>query len=245
MRIHRGGQNICGATIGVVCLDSRFPKPPGHIKNPSGLRFPVLYETIPGATIPKLLNNPTPELGAEFVAAARRLEQEGVRAITGSCGFMALYQKELAAAVDVPVFASSLIQVPLAYHMTGASAPVGVLTANSASLTDRHLEAVGAGGIPIVVRGMENSSEFAEVILRNERNGMDLDKIEAEVIAAALDLVAQSPEIRSIVLECTDLPPYADRLQEAVKRPIFDLTTLAGLVHDVVLRLPATGFMPA
>ncbi|WP_170326510.1 aspartate/glutamate racemase family protein [Ruegeria arenilitoris] len=244
MPIYEGGQNICGASIGVLCLESYFPKPPGHIKNPSSLPFPILYEMIDGITVPTLLNNPTPELLAPFIEGAQRLEAEGVRAITGSCGFLALFQKELAAAVSVPVFASSLIQVPLAFHMTGASAPVGVLTADASALTPRHFEGVGAADIPVAVQGLEDTSEFAEVILRNTRTRMDTDLIEAEVLEAARRLKHQSPEIRSLVLECTDLPPYAARLQQELQLPVFDLTTLAQMAHTVATRETYAGIMP-
>ncbi|MCG7521404.1 aspartate/glutamate racemase family protein [Ruegeria sp. Ofav3-42] len=244
MPIYDGGQNICGASIGVLCLESYFPKPPGHIKNPSSLPFPVLYEMINGVTVPTLLNNPTPELLEPFIKGAQRLEAEGVRAITGSCGFLALFQKELAAAVSVPVFASSLIQVPLAYHMTGANAPVGVLTADASALTPRHFEGVGAADIPVAVQGLEHTSEFAEVILGNSRTRMDTDLIEAEVLEAARRLKRQAPEIRSLVLECTDLPPYAARLQEELHLPVFDLTTLAHMAHSVATRSSYSGIMP-
>ncbi|WP_171119315.1 aspartate/glutamate racemase family protein [Ruegeria sp. HKCCA5463] len=244
MPIYQGGQNICGASIGVLCLESYFPKPPGHIKNPSSLPFPVLYEMIDGVTVPTLLNNPTPDLLNPFIKGAQRLEAEGVRAITGSCGFLALFQKELAAAVSVPVFASSLIQVPLAFHMTGATAPVGVITADSSALTQRHFEGVGAGGVPVAVQGLEHTSEFAEVILRNARTRMDTDLIEAEVLDAARRLKRETPEIRSVVLECTDLPPYAKRIQEDLKLPVFDLTTLAQMAHNASARTGYCGLMP-
>ncbi|WP_372574273.1 aspartate/glutamate racemase family protein [Ruegeria jejuensis] len=244
MPVYNGGQNICGASIGVLCLESYFPKPPGHIKNPSGLPFPVLYEMIDGVTVPTLLNNPSPELLAPFIKGARRLEAEGVRAITGSCGFLALFQRELAAAVSVPVFASSLIQVPLAFHMTGARAPVGILTADASALTPQHFEGVGAAGIPVAVKGLEKTHEFADVILRNTRTRMDTDLIEAEVLDAARDLKRERPEIRSLVLECTDLPPYAARIQQELELPVFDLTTLAQMAHSVSARAPYSGIMP-
>ncbi len=244
MPIYEGGQNICGASIGVLCLESYFPKPPGHIKNPSSLPFSVLYEMIDGVTVPTLLKNPTPELLGPFIAGARRLEAEGVRAITGSCGFLALFQKELAAAVSVPVFASSLIQVPLAFHMTGANAPVGVLTADASALTPKHFEGVGAAGIPVAVQGLEDSTEFPEVILRNTRTRMDTDLIEVEVMQAVRNLKRRDPGIRSLVLECTDLPPYAARIQEELQLPVFDLTTLAQMAHTVSTRSSYSGIMP-
>ncbi|MFK7869600.1 MAG: aspartate/glutamate racemase family protein [Roseobacter sp.] len=244
MTLYPGGQNICGAAIGVLCLESHFPKPPGHIKNPSSLPFPVLYEMVEGVRVPDLLHNPTPDLLQPFVTGARKLEQEGVRAITGSCGFLALFQKELSAAVDIPVFASSLIQVPLAFHMTGASAPVGVLTADASALSDAHFKAVGAGDIPVVVQGLEDSTEFAQVILQYQRTAMDTALIEAEVMEAALKLISRAPGIRSLVLECTDLPPYASKLQDALKMPIFDLTTLANMAYQVSFRQVYQGHMP-
>ncbi len=242
--ILKGGTNICGVTIGVLCLDSRFPKPPGHIKNPSGLSFPVLYETIAGATVKKLLHDPPPDFVAPFVDAARRLEGEGVRAITGSCGFLARYQKELADAVNIPVFASSLIQVPLVYNITGRRGKVGVLTASAASLGEEHLNAVGAGGIPVAIQGMEDFREFREVILEGQRDCMDIAKIENEVVASAKLLVKTNPEVRAIVMECTDMPPYAHALQKKLGLPIFDLTTLATMVHSAVQRTPYPGIMP-
>ncbi|MEX0317915.1 MAG: aspartate/glutamate racemase family protein [Ruegeria sp.] len=241
MTIHPGGQNICGISIGVLSLESYFPKPPGHIKNPSSLPFTVMYEMLDGITVPELLGNPTGEMKDRLIEAAKRLEAKGVHAITGSCGFLALFQREIAQAVSVPVFVSSLIQVPMVYQMT--QAPVGVLTASADALTDAHLEGVGAAGVPIVVQGLDHTEEFATVILRNERTAMDLDKVEAELIEAAQGMMARAPEIGAVVLECTDLPPYAHKLQQAIRRPVFDLTTLTTMVHDAAIRRAYSGFI--
>ena len=229
-----GGHNICGVSIGVLSLESYFPKPPGHIKNPSSLPFTTTYEILHGITVPELLNNPSPDMLEPILAAARRLEAQGVRAITGSCGFLAMFQKEITEAVSIPVFVSSLLQVPLAYQMTRA--PVGVLTASAPSLTEKHIAGAGCEGIPIAVQGLENTEEFAAVILRNERDGMDLTKVRQEVLAAGRALVEREPAVGALVLECTDLPPYAHQLQTALGRPVFDLTTLATMMHDVVSR---------
>lgn len=229
-----GGKNICGVSIGVLSLESYFPKPPGHIKNPSSLPFTTTYEILGGITVPELLNNPSPDMLEPILAAARRLEAQGVRAITGSCGFLAMFQKEIAEAVSIPVFVSSLLQVPLVYQMTRV--PVGVLTASAPSLTEKHIAGAGCEGIPIVVQGLEGTEEFAAVILRNERLGMDLGKVEQEVLVAGRALIEKAPEIGAVVLECTDLPPYAYQLQAALGRPIFDLTTLATMMHDAVSR---------
>ena len=240
----KGGQNICGITIGVLCLDSNFPKPPGHIKNPSSLGFPVIYETVKGATVRRLIEEPSKELLEPFIEAVKRLEAEGVRAITGSCGFLALYQKEFSRAVNVPVFISSLIQVPMVYNMLGGAQQVGILTANSKQLTSQHFAAVGAADIPVIVEGMESYTEFNEVILQGKRDDMDISLIESEIMDAALKLTAAKNNIGAIVLECTDMPPYAHNIQKLTGLPVFDLTTLTTMVHGVVSRNAYDGIMP-
>lgn len=236
-----GGQNICGVSIGVLALESYFPKPPGHIKNPSSLGFTTCYEIIEGLTVPGLLNNPSDDMIAPLLDAARRLEKQGVKAITGSCGFLALFQRQITEAVSIPVFVSSLVQAPLIYVMTGK--PVGVLTAPASLLTQKHLEGVGAADIPLVIEGLESSDEFAKVILRNERNDMDLELVEAEVLSAGERLISRAPEIGAILLECTDLPPYAHRLQEKFGRPVFDIITLANMMDAASIRQPFSGFI--
>ena len=240
MTLQRGGHNICGISIGVLSLESYFPKPPGHIKNPSSLSFTTAYEILEGITVPELLNRPSPAMIGRLIEAAQKLERQGVHAITGSCGFLALFQREIAQSVSIPVFLSSLIQVPMVWQMT--QAPVGVLTASAAALTPRHLAGVGADHVPLEIQGLEHTEEFASVILRNERNDMDLVKVEAEVIAAREALLARNPLIKAIVLECTDLPPYAFKLQQALALPIFDLTTLSGMVHEAASRHAYRGF---
>lgn len=242
MTIYQGGHNLCGITIGVLALESYFPKPPGHIKNPSSLPFTVMYEMLDGITVPKLLGNPTGEMKDRLLDAAKRLEAKGVRAITGSCGFLALFQKEIAQAVNIPVFVSSLVQVPLAWQLSGCR-PVGVITASANSLTPAHFDGAGCAHVSMEVQGLDDAEEFSTVILRNERDDMDLAKVEAELLTAARAMLLRNPEIGSVVLECTDLPPYAARLQEEINLPVYDLTTLSTMIAQVVMRQPFQGFV--
>ena len=241
MATTQGGQNICGVSIGVLSTESYFPKPPGHIKNPSSMPFTLSYEVIQGLTVPALLNNPSDDMIAPLLVAARRLEASGVKAITGSCGFLALFQRQIAAAVNVPVCVSSLLLAPLIHAMTAR--PVGVITASKDALTSAHLDAVGAAHVPLEIEGMEHSAEFTEVILNNERNDMDLDVIEAALLAAGQRLVARAPKIGAVLLECTDLPPYAAPLQRAIQRPVFDIISLTQMVHTATRRTPFPGFI--
>ena len=236
-----GGKNICGVSIGVLALESYFPKPPGHIKNPSSLPFTACYEILRGISVPDLLYHPTPAMENTILEAARSLEMQGVKAIAGSCGFLALYQSVLVNAVQIPVFTSSLIQVPLAYQMTGQK--VGVITADATVLNSHYLKAVSADHVPVAIAGLQDSEEFACVILHNERNNMDLELVLEELLTVVRELLENNPDIGALVLECTDLPPYAHPLQAEFGLPIFDLTTLACMANDVVQRQPYKGFM--
>jgi len=118
-----------------------------------------------------------------------------------------------------------------------------VITASVAALTQRHLDGAGAGDTPLVIEGMQDSPEFAAVILRNERTDMDLECVETELLESGRRLIARAPEVGAILLECTDLPPYAHRLQAELQRPVFDIISLAGMVHSAILRRPFTGFI--
>jgi len=228
--ILKGGINVCGLTMGVISLESYFPKPDGHIKNPSSFDFPIFYKTVKGATIDRLIRERDPELLKPFIEAAQELEREGVKAITGSCGFLALHQKEIADAVNVPVFISSLIQVPLVSRFLKSDQKVGVVVANSDALSEDHLKGVGIADEPIVVAGMQHQKQFSEVILKGETNDLDMDLFEAELCGVIQEMLDNNPDVGAIVLECTDLSHFAPKLQAKFGLPIFDLTSLTRMV---------------
>ena len=235
----KGGHNITGKPVGMISLDSRFPKPPGHIKNPGSLSFPVLYSPrVKGVTVARLLREPGEKVLELCLDAVRYLEDEGAGAITGSCGFLALYQRELSDAVSVPVFASSLIQVPLIQQMLGGGKRVGVMTASSESLTAKHFQSVGADIDSVDIVGMDDQPEFRDVILDGTRDDMDLAKIEAELLSAADDLIAKSGDLGAVVLECTDMSHFAPQIQARVQVPVFDLTSLTTMVATAIARNP-------
>jgi hypothetical protein len=118
------------------------------------------------------------------------------------------------------------------------------LTADANKLTERHFATVGADAVPVTVGGMEDSTEFREVILEARRDDMDIEKLSAEIVETAVRLAADNKDIGALVLECTDMPPFAAEIQERLRLPVFDLTTLATMVHEVVCRQPYRGINP-
>jgi Asp/Glu/hydantoin racemase len=230
----RGGQNVFGFSVGILVLDTQFPRIPGDIGNAATFDFPVLYHRVAGASADRVVRHGRRELLPSFIEGARALEREGVRAITTSCGFLAMFQAEMAGAVSVPVFTSSLMLVPLVHRMLPPGKAVGIITVDASSLRPDHY--VGAGisrDTPIVVAGLETEKEFTHVLL-DDLMELDVEIARQEHLTVARRLVDAHPEIGAIVLECTNMPPYRADIQAATGLPVFDITTLVRMVHDAV-----------
>jgi len=233
----RGGYNTYGQAIGILMLETAFPRVPGDIGNATTFPFPVLYHTVPGATPNRVADRADPTLIEPFIAGARQLERAGVKAITTSCGFLAIFQQEVAASVSVPVFCSALIQVPMVRRMLKPDQRVGILTANASALTEAHFRGVGwsSDEIPIAVAGLEQEPLFRDSHHHPERHPeVDYEVIEAEVLRGARRLVEASPDIGAIVFECTNLPPHSAAVQRATGRPVFDIVTLTQMVYACI-----------
>ena len=237
-----GGKNIYGYPIGILMLETQFPRIPGDIGNATTWDFPVLYKIVKKATPDLVVRKGAPGLLEPYIQAAQELEREGVRAITTNCGFLALFQKEMASAVNIPVFTSSLMQVPLAYVMIKPSQKVGIITVHSKSLTQKHLSCVGADQIPHVIYGTEGEEEFSRVILDDEME-LDVDKSKEELIRVAKRMQLEHPEVGAVVLECTNMPPYAATIQREINLPIFDIYTLVIMVYHAVVKKEFSGHM--
>jgi Asp/Glu/hydantoin racemase len=233
MRV-KGGQNIFGFSVGILMLDTQFPRIPGDMGNASTFPFPVLYHRVRGASPDRVVRQGQQALLPAFIEGARALEREGVRAVTTNCGFLAKFQSEVAASVSIPVFTSSLMLVPLVHRMLPPKKAVGIMTVDASSLRPEHYAGAGiTADIRTVVAGMETEKEFTRVMLDDQLE-LDVEAARQEHLAVARRLVESHPEIGAIVLECTNMPPYRADIQSATGLPVFDITTLVRMVHDAV-----------
>jgi len=223
-----------GGFLGVLMLDTRFPRPVGDIGNPATFDFPLRHAVVAGASPQRVVRERDGSLLQPFIDAGRALVAQGARAITTSCGFLVLFQRELAQALPVPVWTSSLLLVPGLQAGLPAGRRVGVITIDAASLGADHLQAAGADpSTPI--EGVAPSCSLQRSLLGNVAT---LDEAQAahDVVAAGLSLLARCPDVAALVLECTNMPPYAAALRRATGLPVHDITTLLGerwrrLVH--------------
>ena len=237
-----GGKNIFGFSIGILMLESKFPRIPGDMGNATTWDFPVLYKVVKNASPDAVVRKGDSDLLELFITAAKELEKEGVRAITTNCGFLAMFHNEMAAAVDVPVFTSSLMQVPLVHAMLKPTQKVGIITINSQALSQKHLGAVGVDKVPHVIIGTEDEEEFTRAILDNEME-LDVDKSRDDLVKVAAKLVSDHPDVGAVVLECTNMMPYAAAIQQEIDLPVFDIYTLVQMVHLAAVRNPFSGYM--
>jgi hypothetical protein len=228
--VARGGKAVYGAPLGILMLEARFPRIPGDMGNATTWPFPVLYRVVRGASPEKVVLQGARGLLPAFIEAARELVALGAEAITTNCGFLSLFQQELAAAAGVPVATSSMMQVPWVQATLPPGKRVGLVTVSGSSLTPQHLASAGVPvDIPLV--GTENGREFFRVLIKAEAEDMDVALAEQDVVEAGKSLVAQHPEVGAIVLECTNMPPYAAALQAAVGLPVYDIYSMITWFH--------------
>lgn len=236
------GQVSYGEAIGILLLDSEVPYIPGDVANASTFDYPVRFARVPGLTVERIFNHDARLLN-DVAAAADNLKANGVRAITGDCGFMAIFQEKLADTIGIPVFMSSLLQVPFINMLLGSDKKIGIITANAGSLTSTVLKPCGAD-LPgkIAIRGLEHCPYFSEAFIE-EKGTLDSKKVEEELLDVTRQLIDDVPEIGALLLECSVLPPYAASMQQATALPVFDYITMINYVYSAVVKNSFNGFM--
>ncbi len=221
-----GGRPIQGASVGILMLASRFPRIPGDMGNAATWPFPALYRVVSDASPGRVVRDRAEGLLPAFIEAGQQLQADGVDGITTSCGFLSLFQSDLRAALDVPVLASSLMQVAQIDRMLPRGRRCGVLTVSASALTAEHLRGAGAPE-DTPIGSTESGTEFTRVFLNDEPT-LDTQAAEADNIAAARDLLDRHPEVGAIVLECTNMTPYAAAIRAATGVPVYAMPGFVG-----------------
>jgi hypothetical protein len=231
--------NTKKAEIGILCWEAghvprglvQLESLVGNSTNPDSYAFPVRFCRVKGANIHTILENPSREVLETMIAEAQAMAADGVRAITTSCGFNAIFQEELAEAVDVPVFTSSLLQVPFAQKIAGRKSEVAILTAKAAALKPEHLAAAGITRTDnLHIHGLEGCPQWSKIFTSPDED-MDLAAVRKEIVGVALEAVRSRPQTRAFVLECTDLPPFAEEIRLETGLPVFDFITLVNYAY--------------
>ncbi len=216
--------------LGILSLDTQFPRILGDVGNTDSYPFPAMVKVIDGADATKIVLDGLPDevLLQRFESAASELEKQGADAIVSTCGFLITVQARIASKVSIPVMLSALSMLPSVLAMTGTR--VGVLTASRPALGSLALASAQVKQNDIVVQGMENEAIFTDAFLATraqQAREFDRDAMEKSVVSQAETLIRDAPDIGAIVLECGNLPPYADAIRAATGRPVYHLLDAA------------------
>jgi hypothetical protein len=236
----RNRQVSCGEAIGILLLDSVIPFIPGDVANATTYEFPVRFKKVPGFTVARAVGKDD-SVYDDLLKAARDLAANGVRAVTGDCGFMALHQQRLQKDLKLPVCLSSLLQIPFIRHLIPAGTGIGILTASSQGLTSDFWETIGIPfGPDLLIHGMETYPEFNAAVME-ECGTLDAGKLRQEVVTAARKL--RHLNAGAILLECSVLPPYARSVHQTTGLPVFDYLTMINQVFQSLEPHRYKGFM--
>jgi Asp/Glu/hydantoin racemase len=228
-RIAHGGKALYGSAVGILMLETRFPRIPGDMGNADTWPFPVLYKVVKGASPQRVVKERANGLLDAFLDGARELADLGADGITTTCGFLSLFQRDIAAHVGVPVATSSLMQAPMIARVLPPSRQVGILTISAKTLTPEHLAAAGVDA-DTPVAGTDDGREFTRAILGDEPV-LDVAAAERDVIEAGEALVRRHPQVGALLLECTNMAPYAAALREHLGLPVFDIVSFITWFH--------------
>ncbi len=236
------GQTIAGHAVGILHQDIvHYPLLPGNVVNAYTYDFPVRLKAVTGLDTPQL-GAGAPELYEGILAAARELEKEGVRAICSACGFFGRYHKKLAEDMDIPVALSSLVQVPWIKSLLKPNQKIGVLTANESNFDRELLEScLITNPDDIVVGDLRHADHFSAIL--EDRGCFDNAKVRGEVVSVATQLIDNNPDIGAILLECSDMPPYAAAVQKEVGLLVFDFITLIKWLNNAAVSKPYEGII--
>lgn len=243
-RIHaRPDRRAYGMGLGVILVDDVYPGFPGDVRNASAYPFPLQYDVAEGVDVYALVRaEDKSHLLEPVLAAARRLERIGCRAVVAECGYFAWFQQEIAAAVSIPVFASSLLQLPMAQTVVGPDRVVGLLMSSGAHLRDRHLTSAGVTiGTNYVVHGAMDGGRIPDfhdlwnADVRPAVPSADYETAERDIVAVAKEFAEAHPDMGAMVLECTGFPPFGRAIQREIDMPVFSWSTLLDHAYSVAV----------
>lgn len=228
---------VGGHAIGIIAVDLKYPKLPGNVANATTYDFPVLYKKVQ-FKIEQLFEGDE-SLRETIIDAAKELQSEGVRAVVGACGFFANFQKDVADALDIPAFLSSMVQLPMIKTGLKTGKKIGIITASGSDLTDDMLISMGVRPEDCRIEDVGSEEGFRSI--RYEHDCLDNESVSETVVNAAKKLVTDHSDVGAILLECSDIPPYAYMVQDAVGLPVFDFITLINWAHHATTQRPYFG----
>ncbi|KAH7047413.1 hypothetical protein B0J12DRAFT_121186 [Macrophomina phaseolina] len=226
--------------VGFLAVEVNIHRPPGDPYNPRTWPFPLIHELVPGSRENQIVSKKTydDDFISRFVDAGKKLAERGCVGIITSCGFLAMAQRQLSERIGIPIATSALVQIPSVRAFLGPEKVIGVLTYDGDRLSETHLREIGADPAKIRIRGLSATGHTRKVIQDGVKyDGADMER---EMVDSAVRLVEsikeEGKEVGALVLECTQMPPYAAAIQEQVGVPVYDVYTMGMWFYSGLVR---------
>ncbi|MFK7902693.1 MAG: hypothetical protein AB8B49_07595 [Nitratireductor sp.] len=205
------------ARISVLQLDTHFPRVAGDIGCHETFQCELEIIKVPNASVAKIVTDTPQEIElAPFVEAASKATGD---LITTSCGFLAPFQDALVNECKAPFIGSALEQLR-SLQKTHTPQELKIFTFDASKLNRAHLPN-GCEAFESSIIGLDEHSHLRNVI---ENDLLELDPKKAK---ADIDLIANEfgKNTKSVLLECTNLPPYKVEMNKNKSIKIFDILT--------------------
>lgn len=224
----KGGYTNYGQYIGILMMDTVFPRLVGDMGNARTYKIPVKYYTVKNVSTDKMNHsNAEKILLKPFIEAVKELEKEGCKAITTSCSFLTGFQKQLADAVNIPVFTNTLLLAPFIHSMLNSKLKIGIFTENADLIHEDYFKQLGwsSKDIPVSISGMAEDSPFTKLFIHDNLEE-DLEVLEECMKELTLRHMEQNPDTGAIILECTNFAPFTNLIQNISGVPVFGINQL-------------------
>jgi len=222
------GRPFYGQKVGILVFSTDTPRVPGDAGHSDTFDYQVRYEVIQGGFAD--LINGSDEIRQRIVDGCLNLKKYGIQAVIGDCGMMSLYQDVIGKEAEILFAGSSLVQIPLVWQLIGRSGSIGIITGHPEMLGMKHL--IHSGWTPDIrlsIQGMEDEAHFAEIVI-NGGHGLNVEQMKQDVLNAGRKLKEKTPDLRAVILECSNLPSYAAVLHDDLDVPVFDIVSAANLL---------------
>lgn len=225
------------AALGIVEMANKPLRHPGNLGNAATFGYPVVYASAATAFTDRILER-DPVVAADYVRQGELLQKQGIKALLTTCGFNVAYQTEIARGLRVPVATSSLLLLPLLLRFVSADRIIGVITFDRQQLDPSLLEMAGVSAADrarLKILGLDGTRTWHE--LRRPEPELTLDAIGEDLMRLVAGLIADTPTLGGILLECSALCPFSPRIRAETGLLVFDFVSLADLLHASVANL--------
>jgi len=217
-------------SLGIIRLDFPYPINNGDVDNPKSFGYRVIYYVVKGFTFEMLLSGKMSKAVEKgFIAAVKWLEESGAEGISGDCGYMYLFQDLARKHANVPVFMSSLCQLPFIEMALKPHHKILIMTSSGANFDKIRSTLPQSQSERIVVAGCEDVPYF-DALAKVEK--VQEDKCAPRLLKLAKKQLAKDKAIWAILIECTQMPAFSNYFREELGVPVFDIITCLNYFHS-------------